>query len=71
MERGDETVQSFGRYVLERQAELNLSDNEAAYLRGVCSGPVRTRRRPVLVSVSLRRLVTRWNSSESGRNWKV
>jgi len=52
MERGDETVQSFGRYVLERQRELNLSDNEAAYLAGVCSGPVRTRRRPV-ISISI------------------
>jgi cytochrome P450 len=38
IERGDEMTQSFGKYVLERQKELKLSDNEAAYLVGSIFG---------------------------------
>jgi len=38
IERGDEVTQSFGKYILERQKELDLSDNEAAYLAGSVFG---------------------------------
>jgi cytochrome P450 len=38
IERGDEVIQSFGKYVIERQKELDLSDNEAAYLAGSVFG---------------------------------
>ena len=37
-ERGQETPQSFGKYLLERQQELELSDNETAYLAGSIFG---------------------------------
>ena len=37
-ERGQEISQSFGKYLLERQKELNLSDNETAYLAGSMFG---------------------------------
>jgi cytochrome P450 len=38
MERGQEIPQSFGKYLLERQNELDLSDNETAYLAGSMFG---------------------------------
>ena len=34
IERGEEVPPSFGKYIIERQEELGLSDNEAAYLAG-------------------------------------
>ena len=37
-ERGQELPQSFGKYLLERQKELELSDNETAYLAGSMFG---------------------------------
>ena len=37
-EKGQETPQSFGKYLLERQNELELSDNETAYLAGSMFG---------------------------------
>jgi cytochrome P450 len=37
-ERGQEAPQSFGKYLLERQKELELSDNETAYLAGSMFG---------------------------------
>jgi len=38
MDRGEEVPQSFGKYLLERQAELELSDDETAYLAGSMFG---------------------------------
>lgn len=38
MERGEEVPQSFGKYLLERQVELELSDDEVAYLAGSMFG---------------------------------
>ncbi|KAJ2933261.1 hypothetical protein H1R20_g3821, partial [Candolleomyces eurysporus] len=38
MERGEEVPQSFGKYLIERQAELELSDDETAYLAGSMFG---------------------------------
>jgi len=38
MERGEEVPQSFGKYLLERQSELELSDDETAYLAGSMFG---------------------------------
>jgi len=38
MEKGQDTPQSFGKYLLERQQELELSDNETAYLAGSIFG---------------------------------
>ncbi|KIJ99162.1 hypothetical protein K443DRAFT_680159 [Laccaria amethystina LaAM-08-1] len=38
MARGEEIPQSFGKYLLERQAELELSDDETAYLAGSMFG---------------------------------
>ncbi len=38
MECGDEVPLSFGKYLLERQKELELSDNETAYLAGSMFG---------------------------------
>ncbi|TFK33151.1 cytochrome P450 [Crucibulum laeve] len=38
MERGEGIPQSFGKYLLERQKELELSDNETAYLAGSMFG---------------------------------
>ncbi|KDR69933.1 hypothetical protein GALMADRAFT_255243 [Galerina marginata CBS 339.88] len=37
-ERGEPVPQSFGKYLLERQNELELSDNETAYLAGSMFG---------------------------------
>lgn len=37
-EKGQELPQSFGKYLLERQKELELSDNETAYLAGSMFG---------------------------------
>lgn len=37
-ERGQETAQSFGKYLIERQKELELSDSETAYLAGSMFG---------------------------------
>ena len=37
-EKGQETPQSFGKYLLERQQELELNDNETAYLAGSMFG---------------------------------
>ncbi|KAF9560649.1 cytochrome P450 [Agrocybe pediades] len=37
-ERGEEIPQSFGKYLIERQAELELSDDETAYLAGSMFG---------------------------------
>jgi cytochrome P450 len=37
-EKDQETPQSFGKYLLERQQELELSDNETAYLAGSMFG---------------------------------
>jgi len=34
IERREEVPPSFGKYIVERQAELGLSDNETAYLAG-------------------------------------
>jgi len=36
--RGEEVQQSFGRYLVERQKELELSDDEASYLAGSMFG---------------------------------
>ena len=36
--KGEELPQSFGKYLLERQKELELSDNETAYLAGSMFG---------------------------------
>jgi cytochrome P450 len=38
MECGEEVPQSFGKYLLERQNELELSDDETAYLAGSMFG---------------------------------
>ncbi|KAF8148666.1 cytochrome P450 [Crassisporium funariophilum] len=38
VENGEEVPQSFGKYLLERQKELDLSDNETAYLAGSMFG---------------------------------
>lgn len=38
MERGEEVRDSFGKYLLGRQAELELSDDETAYLAGSMFG---------------------------------
>ncbi|KAJ2917541.1 hypothetical protein MD484_g2847, partial [Candolleomyces efflorescens] len=38
MDRGEEVPQSFGKYLVERQAELELSDDETAYLAGSMFG---------------------------------
>ncbi|KAF9527924.1 cytochrome P450 [Crepidotus variabilis] len=38
LERGDEVPQSFGKYLIERQKELELSDDETAYLAGSMFG---------------------------------
>ncbi|PPQ96503.1 hypothetical protein CVT26_010438 [Gymnopilus dilepis] len=38
MDRGEEVPQSFGKYLLERQKELELSDDETAYLAGSMFG---------------------------------
>ncbi|KAH9487458.1 Cytochrome P450 monooxygenase 88 [Psilocybe cubensis] len=38
MERGEEVLPSFGKYLLERQKELDLSDDEMAYLAGSMFG---------------------------------
>lgn len=38
MDRGEEVPQSFGKYLLERQTELELSDDETAYLAGSMFG---------------------------------
>jgi len=38
IESGDEVTPSFGKYVLERQKELDLSRSEAAYLAGSVFG---------------------------------
>ena len=38
MECGEEVPQSFGKYLLERQKELELSDDETAYLAGSMFG---------------------------------
>ncbi|THV05169.1 cytochrome P450 [Dendrothele bispora CBS 962.96] len=38
MARGEEVSQSFGKYLIERQEELGLSDNETAYLAGSMFG---------------------------------
>lgn len=38
MERGEEVPDSFGKYLLQRQAELELSDDETAYLAGSMFG---------------------------------
>jgi cytochrome P450 len=37
-ESGQEISQSFGKYLLERQKDLELSDNETAYLAGSMFG---------------------------------
>ena len=37
-EKGQEAPQSFGKYLLERQQDLELSDNETAYLAGSMFG---------------------------------
>lgn len=38
VERGEEVGNSFGKYLLDRQAELELSDDETAYLAGSMFG---------------------------------
>ncbi|KAF9449630.1 cytochrome P450 [Macrolepiota fuliginosa MF-IS2] len=38
IERGEEIAQSFGKYLIERQNELELSDDETAYLAGSMFG---------------------------------
>ncbi|KXN81394.1 O-methylsterigmatocystin oxidoreductase [Leucoagaricus sp. SymC.cos] len=38
MARGEELSQSFGKYLIERQKELELSDDEASYLAGSMFG---------------------------------
>ncbi len=38
IERGEELPPSFGKYIIERQEDLGLSDNEAAYLAGSMFG---------------------------------
>uniref|UniRef100_A0A0W0F7D6 Putative cytochrome P450 n=1 Tax=Moniliophthora roreri TaxID=221103 RepID=A0A0W0F7D6_MONRR len=38
MARGEEVPSSFGKYLIERQAELGLGDNETAYLAGSMFG---------------------------------
>lgn len=37
-DRGEEAQQSFGKYLIERQNELELSDEEMAYLAGSMFG---------------------------------
>jgi cytochrome P450 len=38
LERGEEVPQSFGKYLIERQKELELTDDEASYLAGSMFG---------------------------------